>query len=33
VQREHAHVVAFVQDARNGDVVQVVRVPLAQCGR
>lgn len=33
VRREHAHAVAFVQDDRSGDVVQVVRVPLAQCAR
>lgn len=33
VRRDHAQVVAFVQDDRNGDVVQVVRVPLAQCAR
>jgi hypothetical protein len=33
VRRDHAHAVAFVQDERSGDVVQVVRVPLAQCAR
>lgn len=33
LQRDHAHAVAFVQDERSGDVVQVVRVPLAQCAR
>lgn len=30
---DHAHAVAFVQDERNGDVVRVVRLPLAQCAR